>query len=42
MGAYRSAISEMAAASLNVTRLIGNNPRGMTVKDSEKVYEKAF
>jgi alcohol dehydrogenase class IV len=38
----RSAIPEMAAASINVTRLMGNNPRRMTAKDSEKVYEKAF
>jgi alcohol dehydrogenase class IV len=38
----RSAIPEMAAASINVTRLMANNPRRMTVKDSEKVYEKAF
>jgi alcohol dehydrogenase class IV len=32
----------MAAASINVTRLMANNPRRMTAKDSEKVYEKAF
>jgi alcohol dehydrogenase class IV len=38
----RSAIPEMAAASMNVTRLMANNPRRMTAKDSEKVYEKAF
>jgi alcohol dehydrogenase class IV len=38
----RSAIPEMAAASINVTRLMANNPRRMTAKDSEKVYEKAF
>jgi alcohol dehydrogenase class IV len=37
-----SAIPEMAAASINVTRLMANNPRRMTAKDSEKVYEKAF
>lgn len=38
----RSTIPEMAAASINVTRLMANNPRRMTAKDSEKVYEKAF
>ena len=38
----KSAIPEMAAASINVTRLMANNPRRMTVKDSAKVYENAF
>ena len=38
----RSAIPEMAAASINVTHIMANNPRRMTAKDSEKVFEKAF
>jgi alcohol dehydrogenase class IV len=38
----RSAIPEMASASINVTRLMANNPRRMTAEDSGKVYEKAF
>lgn len=38
----RSAIPEMAAASVNVTRLMANNPRRVTAKDSEKVFENAF
>ncbi|MGB9627735.1 MAG: iron-containing alcohol dehydrogenase [Thermodesulfobacteriota bacterium] len=38
----KEAISEMARAAINVTRLMGNNPRKMTVEDIEKIYEKAF
>ena len=38
----KSAIPEMAAASINVTRLMANNPRRMTAKDSENVFSKAF
>lgn len=38
----KEAIPEMARAAINVTRLIGNNPRKMTVEDIEKIYEKAF
>jgi alcohol dehydrogenase class IV len=37
-----SAIPAMATASVNVTRLMANNPKRMTAKDSEKVYEKAL
>ena len=37
-----SAIPEMAAASINVTRLMANNPRKMTAKDCENVFAKAF
>jgi alcohol dehydrogenase class IV len=32
----------MASAAINVMRLVANNPKRMTAKDSEKVYEKAF
>ncbi len=38
----KEAISEMARSAINVTRLMGNNPRKMTVEDVEKIYEKAF
>ena len=38
----REAIPEMAKAAMNVTRLMGNNPREMTVEDVERIYEKAL
>ena len=38
----REAIPTMAKAAVNVTRLMGNNPRTMTVEDVTKIYEKAF
>jgi len=38
----KEAISEMAKAALNVTRLMANNPREMTVEDIERIYEKAL
>ena len=38
----KEAISGMAKAAINVTRLMGNNPRTMTVQDVEKIYEKAL
>jgi alcohol dehydrogenase class IV len=38
----REAIPGMARAAVNVTRLMANNPRTMTVADVEKIYEKAF
>lgn len=38
----KEAIPEMARAAINVTRLMGNNPRKMVVEDIEKIYEKAF
>jgi alcohol dehydrogenase class IV len=37
----KEAIPGMAKAAINVTRLMGNNPRTMTVQDVEKIYEKA-
>ncbi len=37
----KDAIPGMAKAAINVTRLMGNNPRTMTVQDVEKIYEKA-
>jgi len=38
----KEAIPGMAKAAINVTRLMGNNPRAMTVQDVEKIYEKAL
>jgi alcohol dehydrogenase class IV len=38
----REAIPEMARAAMNVTRLMENNPRSMTLKDIEGIYEKAL
>jgi alcohol dehydrogenase class IV len=38
----KEAIPEMAKAAMNVTRLMGNNPREMTVEDVERIYEKAL
>jgi alcohol dehydrogenase class IV len=37
----KEAIPGMAKAAINVTRLMGNNPRSMTVQDVERIYEKA-
>lgn len=38
----KEAIPAMARAAINVTRLMGNNPRTMTVQDVERIYEKAL
>ncbi len=38
----KEAIAEMAKAAMNVTRLMANNPREMTVEDIERIYEKAL
>ena len=38
----KEAIPEMAKAAINVTRLMANNPREMTVKNIERIYEKAL
>jgi alcohol dehydrogenase class IV len=37
----REAIPEMGKAAMNVTRLMVNNPREMTLEDVEGIYEKA-
>ena len=36
------AIPDMARAALNVTRLMGNNPREMTIEDAELIYQRAL
>jgi len=38
----KEAIPDMARAAINITRLMGNNPRTMTVQDAERIYEKAL
>ena len=38
----KEAIPRMSQAAANVTRLMANNPRSMTVQDIEKIYEKAL
>ena len=38
----KEAIPHMAKAAMNVTRLMKNNPRAMTVEDVERIYEKAL
>jgi alcohol dehydrogenase class IV len=38
----KEAIPALAQAAINVTRLMRNNPRSMTVHDVEKIYEKAL
>lgn len=42
LGIPRDAVPVMARAAVNVTRLMANNPRTMTVENIEKIYEKAF
>lgn len=42
LGVPQEAIPDMAKAAMNVTRLMANNPRGMTVEDIERIYEKAL
>ncbi len=38
----KEAIPDMAEAAIKITRLMGNNPRTMTVQDVERIYEKAL
>jgi alcohol dehydrogenase class IV len=38
----KEGIPALAKAAINVTRLMGNNPRAMTIQDIEKIYEKAL
>lgn len=38
----KEAIPILAKAAINVTRLLANNPRTMTLQDAEKIYEKAY
>jgi len=38
----KNVIPAMAQAAINVTRLLANNPRTMTLQDAERIYEKAL
>ncbi|MFH1624682.1 MAG: iron-containing alcohol dehydrogenase [Pseudomonadota bacterium] len=38
----KEALPAMAKAAINVTRLMANNPRTMTVPDIERIYEEAL
>ena len=38
----KEAIPTLAKAAIQVTRLMGNNPRTMTVQDVERIFEKAM
>ena len=42
LGVPREAIPNLAKAAMNVTRLMVNNPRTMTIEDAEGIYEKAL
>ncbi len=42
LGIPKDAIADMAKAAMEVTRLMGNNPRLMTAEDAETIYENAF
>lgn len=42
LGVPREAIPKLAKAAMNVTRLMVNNPRTMTIEDVEGIYEKAL
>lgn len=37
-----SAIGEMAAAAMEITRLLKNNPRAVTIEDAVAIYEAAY
>ena len=42
LGVPKDAIPDMAKAAMNVTRLMGNNPREMMVEDVQRIYENAL
>ncbi|GHU35696.1 alcohol dehydrogenase [Betaproteobacteria bacterium] len=42
LGIPQDAIPTMAEGAIEVTRLMGNNPRTITVKDVQKIYENAY
>lgn len=41
-GVPREAVPQLAAAALQVTRLMANNPRNLTVEDCRRIFEMAF
>jgi alcohol dehydrogenase class IV len=42
LGIPHDAIPDMAEGAMKVTRLMNNNPRTITVKDVERIYENAY
>jgi alcohol dehydrogenase class IV len=42
LGVPKEALGEMAEATLNVTRLLANNPRPLTLDDSKHIWENAW
>jgi len=42
LGVPESAIEPMAEAAMEVTRLLGNNPRVMTVEAAREIYRQAY
>ena len=42
LGIPQDAIPKMAEAAMEVTRLMNNNPRTITVKDVQRIYENAY
>ncbi|MDR0440049.1 MAG: iron-containing alcohol dehydrogenase [Candidatus Accumulibacter sp.] len=42
LGIPEDAIPKMAEAAMEVTRLMNNNPRAITVKDVQRIYENAY
>ncbi len=42
LGIAREAIPEMAERAMQVTRLLGNNPRDVTLDDVGSIYEEAY
>lgn len=41
LGVSKNAIKEMAESAVTIERLLKNNPRKLTRKDAEKIYEAA-
>jgi alcohol dehydrogenase class IV len=35
-------VDELAAAAMKVTRLLGNNPREVTLADAKAIYQQLF
>ena len=42
LGIQQDAIPKMAEGAMEVTRLMNNNPRTITVKDVQRIYENAY
>jgi len=42
LGIPENAINEMSEAAMKVVRLLGNNPRTVTLEDVKGIYRKAY